>query len=766
MITTALLSLHFFLFNAISFVNAYEWGEWKVQEDGNYTVWVWAEKETKGEVNIGTQKFEFTAPKKEEKKGREVIPNYAWIKLNSLSLKGGETIPVRGSEHVASIALSNQSEFQPGACCEYGRVLQDPARVEDSRVDICRDTNTIFYMPHFDDLSTWETFANTLRKTIAVACGIFPVREKCPLNAHIFDKFQGDGFTVEKVYFESVPGYYVTGNLYRPLKEGKHPGVLCPHGHWKEGRFENSNIGSVPGRCITLARMGFVVFSYDMIGYNDSQQLPHNWGTNVLKLWGIHPCAVQLWNSIRALDFLQGLPDVDPEQIACTGASGGGTQTFLLTAVEPRVKVSAPVNMISCCMQGGCICENAPLIRRQACNMEIGALMAPRPMILVSANGDWTWATPRIEYPSIRSIYQLYGKEQNVGTQQIVAEHNYNKSSREVVYRFFGKQFFPEKDWSQFTEPDFEVPPKQSLRVFTDEQIEEMKKTTPDEVLKRFLQEKKELREKYISAKVEQVKEFREKDGSTLAIVTGAEVPSVNDVQGTCISMSKKPSFVLERWILSRTKVHDQVPLLLYRSYDPQPQKVVLLAHHEGKSYFINSDGTLNNAIQNLIQKRYAVATIDLFMTGEHQSPWEKVKRKDTSLYLDTFLNTQHAEQVQDIITSLVWLSSRRDLESPITLVGMGNAGVLSLFAGALCDKANPIFADLNNLDLTDDSIWEQHFYIPCIRSIGDIQNALWWIIPERTCSVFHVHPNLSFYAPVNIQSQINDLNDVAAQIN
>jgi len=230
--------------------------------------------------------------------------------------------------------------------------------------------------------------------------------------------------------------------------------------------------------------------------------------------------------------------------------------------------------------------------------------------------------------------------------------------------------------------------------------------------------------------------------------------------------MSKKPSFVLERWILSRTKVHDQVPLLLYRSYEPQPQKVVLLAHHEGKSYFINPDGTLNSAVQNLMQKGYAIAMIDLFMTGEHQSPWEKVTQEETSSFLDTFHNTQPAEQVQDIITSLVWLSSRRDLESPITLVGMGNAGVLSLFAGALCDKANPIFADLNNLDLTDDSIWEQYLYMPCIRSIGDIQNALWWIIPERTCSVFHVHPNLSFYAPVNIQSQINDLNDVAALIN
>jgi hypothetical protein len=268
-------------------------------------------------------------------------------------------------------------------------------------------------------------------------------------------------------------------------------------------------------------------------------------------------------------------------------------------------------------------------------------------------------------------------EETGVETQQIESAHNYNNTV-EVVYRFLVNNFSGKKIGRSFTEPDFEIS-KQSLRVFTDEQIEEIKKTTPDEVLKRFVQEKKELREKYISAKVEQVKEFREKDGSTLAIVTGATVPSVNDVQVTCISMNKKPSFVLERWILSRTKVHDQVPLLLYRSYEPQPQKVVLLAHHEGKSYFINPDGTLNSAVQNLMQKGYAIAMIDLFMTGEHQSPWEKVTREETSSFLDTFLNTQPAEQVQDIITSLVWLSSRRDLESPITLVGMGNAEWLSV---------------------------------------------------------------------------------------
>lgn len=764
MISATFFSLNFILFHAVLWVNSYEWGEIKIPEDGNYIVWVWTEKGKTGEITIDNQKLSYSAPEKE--KNKKDTTNSIWLNLKTLSFKNGRVIQVQGDTYTFCIVLCNQSNYNPEVWCKYARVLKEPERVMDARVDMLRNTNTIFSMPHFENLNDWEKFAETLRRTISIACGLFPSREKCPLNAKVFDKFQGDGFTVEKVYFESVPGFYVTGNLYRPVKEGKYPGVLCPHGHWKEGRFENSETGSVPGRCITLARMGFVVFSYDMVGYNDSQQLPHNWGTNLLKLWGIHPCAVQLWNSIRALDFLQTLSDVNPEQIACTGASGGGTQTFLLCAVDSRVKVSAPVNMISCSMQGGCVCENAPLIRRNASNMEIGALMAPRPMILVCATGDWTWATPRIEYPAIRSIYALYNKETNLEYQQFDAGHNYNKDSRESVYRFFGKQFYPQQDWTQFLEAKFEVPSRQSLRIFSDEKIEELKRITYDEMLNKFVVEKKALRDKHVGIKVESVKEFREEDNHSLAIVTGAEVPAMNDTSGTCVSISRELSFVLECWIISRAKIHDSVPLLLYRSNKPETQKVVLLTHHDGKGHFISPDGSLHPALQNLMQKGYAIALIDLFLTGEYQSPREKIKRKETSNFLDTFLNTRPAEQVQDIVTSLVWLSSRRDLQMPVTLVGMGNTGVLSLFAGAICDKANPIFADLNELDLNDDSTWEQYFYIPCVRSVGDIQNALWWIVPERNCYVFNVHPTLYFYAPVAIEKQVKNLNDLVVMIN
>ncbi len=562
LVVGVIVSLH-----AVVQVDNWQFGNVEFKESGKYYVWCWARRGIEGVLEVGGGRFNVVSPKvdKEDKSQGD----YVWVRVGEYEVGKAGSVEVRGDAQFARVLFVSSAGYNPEKAMRYSQVFKEPDNVKDKRVEVQRDTNTIFSMPIFSELSEWERFADRLRATIEVACGLFPERERCDLNPHIFDRYEGDGFTVEKVYFESEPGFYVTGNLYKPTKPGKYPGVLCPHGHWSKGRLEHSERGSVPGRCITLARMGFVVFSYDMVGYNDSQQLPHNWGSNRFKLWGVHPCSVQLWNSIRSLDFLQSLPEVDQDRIACTGASGGGTQTFLLCAVDPRVKVSAPVNMISCSMQGGCICENAPLIRIFASNMEIGALMAPRPMILVSATGDWTWATPRVEYPAIKSIYELYSMGGNVEAVQFQAEHNYNKDSREAVYRFFGKQFFPERDWSNFVEGNIEVPPESALRVFTDEQIENMKKEGYENVLNRLVDRRRSARDRHIASVKEGIEHFRSKDGLSLAVAMGIDVKaSGKDVSGECLAMDREPDFVIERWVLSRKSIGDAVPLLLYRGYE------------------------------------------------------------------------------------------------------------------------------------------------------------------------------------------------------
>ena len=141
-----------------------------------------------------------------------------------------------------------------------------------------RTLNDRFAPPAFTSRAEWESRAAWLREHILASAGLMPMPEKTPLSPVVFGETKRDGYSVAKVYFESLPGFFVTGNLYRPVGEGPFPAVLSPHGHWTYGRLENSPLVSGPGRALSLARQGFVVFTYDMIGYNDSRQLPHTFG--------------------------------------------------------------------------------------------------------------------------------------------------------------------------------------------------------------------------------------------------------------------------------------------------------------------------------------------------------------------------------------------------------------------------------------------------------------------------------------------------------
>jgi dienelactone hydrolase len=327
-----------------------------------------------------------------------------------------------------------------------------------------RTLNDTFAPPHFTSIDAWNQRAAHIRELILESAGLMPMPERTPLGAQVFGEIKRDDYSVSKVYFESLPGFFATGNLYRPVGEGPFPAILSPHGHWAYGRLENSVIASVPGRAINLARQGFVVFTIDMVGYNDSWQLPHRlFGGPREKLWGLSVAGLQLWNGIRALDFLESLPYVRRDAIAATGASGGGTQVFLLAAVDERVAVAAPVNMISLQMQGGCLCENQPGLRLDTTNVEISATIAPRPLLMVSATGDWTTNTMKREYPAVRELYALRGAADRVHAVQFDAPHNYNRDSREAVYAWMAR-------WLQGAPADV----KREERAFTPEPLPDL----------------------------------------------------------------------------------------------------------------------------------------------------------------------------------------------------------------------------------------------------------------------------------------------------
>lgn len=288
-------------------------------------------------------------------------------------------------------------------------------------------------------LKAWNVRRSELRAQILAAAGLNPMPERTPLRAQRFGRVDHDKYTVEKVVIETLPGLQVVGNLYLPARRGNSiPGVLVAHGHWKHGRVHHAEDYSVPALCVNLAAQGYAVFAWDMLGYNDTRALPHVFGDSEEEiLWGFTPMGIQLWNSIRAIDFLQSLDFVNSSRIGMTGASGGGTQTFLTAAVDERIYASAPVDMVSAGFQGDDACEIAPSLRLGSNNVEITALIAPRPLMLVSSSKDWTRNTPQEEFPLLQAVYRLYNKTHRVRQAQIDAPHNYNQASRQAVYAFF-----------------------------------------------------------------------------------------------------------------------------------------------------------------------------------------------------------------------------------------------------------------------------------------------------------------------------------------
>ncbi len=298
-------------------------------------------------------------------------------------------------------------------------------------------------LSRFPDRGSWEAYVGHARKRIQEGAGLAPWPERTPLNPVIRRKRTYDGYTVENVVFESIPGYFVTGNLYRPLNtRPPYAAVLSTHGHSRAiAKLEDydNHARFSPGmqaRCSSLARMGAVVLSIDMFGYGDSMQL-------VGQAAHRHPLALtlQVWNATRAVDFLLTLDGVDPKRISVSGESGGGTQAFLLTALDERIDVSVPVVMVSSYFFGGCACESGLPIHRSADhfmnNVMIAALAAPRPLLVISDGKDWTQHVPQSEFPFLQKIYGYFGATGNVANVHLPEEgHDYGPSKRAAMYRF------------------------------------------------------------------------------------------------------------------------------------------------------------------------------------------------------------------------------------------------------------------------------------------------------------------------------------------
>ncbi|OHB80744.1 MAG: hypothetical protein A2V98_18970 [Planctomycetes bacterium RBG_16_64_12] len=603
------------------------------------------------------------------------------------------------------------------ARAEAPRVLPPGELPNDRRLGELKTLNGYFPFSPCASPEAWAKRSERVRRQMLVATGMWPMPTKTPANAVIHGKVDRGEYTVEKVYLESFPGHFVTGNLYRPKgRTGPGPGVLCPHGHWANGRFYDAGekaladqiaagaekfdpSGRYPlqARCAKLARMGSTVFHYDMVGYADSVQLAHRPGLreqmNTPENWGYfspqaelrmqNMMGLQTYNSTRVLDWFSELPEVDPGRIAVTGASGGGTQTFILCAIDPRPAVAFPAVMVSTAMQGGCTCENACYLRVGSGNIEIAALIAPRPLGMTAAD-DWTQEIETKGLPELKQHYRMLGVEDLVMAQYFHFPHNYNYVSRSVMYDWLNKHLKLGQQ-EPIVEEDFEPIEPSELSVWDDEHP---KPAAGDDYERSLLRWITEDSEKQMAALVPSdagsLARYREIVGGAVDVMIGRGLPETGTIKLEADPKEEIDDYVMVRGLVRYADQGEEVPMVALAPKEWNHQ-VVIWIDAAGKQALFDDAGKPKPAVRRLLSAGMGVVGVDLFGQGEFTADGKALAkarlaesgRGDWAGYAGYTFGYNHpvfSQRVHDVL-SLVALARSVESIEKVHLVGLSGAG-------------------------------------------------------------------------------------------
>jgi dienelactone hydrolase len=289
----------------------------------------------------------------------------------------------------------------------------------------------------YHDKASWEQRKVLLKPQLYKALELWPLPAKSASKPIITPKRIFNGYTVENIAIEILPGLYINGSLYKPSKiKGKIPVVLSPDGHWEHQRYR----ADCQLRCATLARMGVMAYSYDLFAWGESL-LQFKYEDHRRSL----AQSIQILGAIRILDYVSSLKETDTARIGISGGSGGGSHTVLMTALDDRIKLSAPVVSVSSYFYGGCPCESGMPVHQcggGTDNVELAAMAAPKPQLLVSDGQDWTANMPEHDFPYLKKMYGYYGVENMVENVHLPNEgHDFGPSKRFPLYRFIAKNF-------------------------------------------------------------------------------------------------------------------------------------------------------------------------------------------------------------------------------------------------------------------------------------------------------------------------------------
>lgn len=603
--------------------------------------------------------------------------------------------------------------------------------LDDVRFQPLKDLNGYFPFTVPTDKDAWAKRAEFVKRQVAVSQGVWPLPEKTPLNAVVHSPVERDGYTVWRVFFESVPGHYVCGSLFKPKGfEGKRPLVLCPHGHWKDARFHDAGEAAVAAqiktgaekymnagrfflqsKCAHLAKLGCITFLYDMEGYSDATQLSfdlaHRYGNKRPEMetaenWGLYSpqaearaqslMGLQTWNSIRVLDFLCGLEDADTSRIGVTGASGGGTQTFLLAAVDERPTVIVPAVMVSTAMQGGCTCENASLLRVNTGNIELAGVFAPRPMACIAAN-DWTKEIMTKGYPELKGLYKFVGNEADFEAFPFIQfPHNYNYVSRAAMYGFFNKHLkLGAKE--PIVEGDIEPLTIAELTVWNDKHP---KPAGGDAHERDLLKKITAASDKQIAAltptDAKSLAEYRRVVGGAVDVIIGRRLSDIGKIDQENLLEADRDDYLEYRCLLRDKARGETVPVSYY--YPKKWNKEVsILVDERGIAGLTDENGKPNKDVLAAVKNGTAVVGLDPIGIGDHGTsdfPGNVNRRVANPRLFAGFTygynSPLFAQRVHDVLTVIAHARAHADKPEKIHITGTGIGGLWAAAAVAQCD--------------------------------------------------------------------------------
>ena len=608
------------------------------------------------------------------------------------------------------------------------------AEPNDQRLLPPKDLNGYFPFIPPKTKEEWSARSEYVRRQMLVSLGLWPMPTKTPLNAVIHGKIDLPEYTIEKVYFESTPGFFVTGNLYRPKNvSGRVPGVLFAHGHWQdarlstetdanlqreiatgEERFERGGHSRFQSMCVQLARMGCVVWQWDMLSDSDSVQLSrevvHSFAKqrpemNTTTDWGLYSpqsesnlqsiLGLQTLNAVRSLDFLLSLPEVDPSRTAITGASGGGTQSMLLAAIDSRIQLSFPAVMVSTAMQGGCTCENASLLRINTGNIEFAALFAPKPQGMTTAN-DWTKEMATKGFPELKELYGLLGAPKNVMLQRGEHfPHNYNAVSRSAFYTWLNQHFkLGQKE--PVIERDFEPLTREQLTVWNVDHP--APKAKGPEFEKQLLSWLTGDNKKQMLASTQSTADFSQVVGGGIEAVIGRKISDTGEVLWELKNKNDRGAFVEMIGLLKNAVRHEELPVhwLYPKKWNG---KAIVWLDPNGKSGLFNADGTLKPAISKLVDSGATVLGIDLLFQGDFLKEGKPITHtpivastREFAGYTHGYNHSLFAQRTHDVMTAVHFLRTAKIGDHPnptsVALVGLGDIGPIAVAARAVAGKA------------------------------------------------------------------------------